>query len=71
MEIEFLEKSFLPFADLKIGDIFCRKGYAYMKTNAPNVPCANVAVNLHDGRTEFFDSDDMVKKFDNAKLCLG
>ena len=37
MEIEFLEKSFLPFADLKIGDVFCRKGCAYMKTNSPNV----------------------------------
>ena len=70
MEIEFLGKKFLPFSTLKIGDVFCHQGRAYMKTNAPNVPCANVAVNLHDGRTEFFESDDIIKKFDNVKLCL-
>ena len=71
MEIEFLEKSFLPFADLKIGDVFCRKGCAYMKTNSPNVLSTNVAVNLQSGYTEFFEPDDMVKKFNNAKVYLG
>ena len=67
MKIEFLEKTFLPFEDLRMGDVFCYKGNVYMKTDAP---ADFSAVNLYDGRTEFFKSNSMVKKFDNAKVCL-
>jgi len=70
MKIEFLEKSFLPFENLGIGDVFCHKGCVYMKTNASDVLSANVAIDLHDGLTKFFEPNDMVKKFDDVKVCL-
>ena len=70
MKIEILEKGYLPIAVLKIGEVFCLNGNVYMKTNAPNVPDANIAVNLQNGYAEFFEPSDMVKKFNDEKLCL-